>query len=115
MKDIPHSGELNRRIEFFENTTLTNTAGESIETPSTLGKRWAKRVDATGSEDDDGRLIGLGVCRFQTRFDAALFAKGSKLFIRDFEDGNWEVAGPPRLMDGRRRYMEFKCRKRGED
>lgn len=113
--DIPNAGELNRRIEFFENVTVTNTAGEPIETPNSLGKRFAKRVDATGSEDDDGRLIGLGVCRFQVRFDATLFTKGSKLFIQDFENGKWEVAGPPSLMDGRKRYMEFKCRKRGEN
>lgn len=115
MKGIPYAGELNRRIEFFENTTATNAAGESVETPVSLGKRFAKRVDATGGEEEDGRLIGLGVCRFQVRFDATLFAKGSQLFIKDFEDDQWEVAGPPRLMDGRRRFMEFKCRRRGED
>lgn len=113
--EIPGAGELNRRIEFFENVTINNTAGEPIDTPSSLGKRWAKRVDAVGSEDDQGRLVGLGVCRFQVRFDATLYAKGSKMFIKDFENENWEVAGPPRILDGMKRYMEFKCRRRGED
>lgn len=109
----PFAGELTRRIEFFENVTVTNTAGEPIQTPQSLGKRWAKRVDATGTQEDDGRIIGLGVCRYLVRFDSELFSKGSALLIKDFEDEYWQVAGPPSIHGGRKRYMEFKCRKRG--
>jgi hypothetical protein len=114
MKDVPYSGQLNRRVEFFENTTVKNSSGEPIETEQSLGSKFVERLDAVGNEEEDGRLVGLAVCRFRMRFNASIFGKGSALFIRDF-DGDWEAAGSPRLLDGRKRYMEFKCRKRGEN
>lgn len=115
MDRLPFSGELTRRIEFFEKTWTKNLAGESVPANLSLGKRWAKRIDAAGSEEEDGRIIGLGVCRFITRFDATLFSKGGALVILDFENDEWEVSGPPNIIDGRRRYMEFKCRRRGDN
>jgi hypothetical protein len=48
------------------------------------------------------------------RFDTDIAAKASQLTINDF-DGNWDVVGPMRLIDGRKRYMELRCRKRGEN
>ncbi len=114
MKDVPYSGQMNRRVEFFENTTVNNSTGEPIDTENSLGSRFVKRVDAVGGEEEDGRLVGLAVCRFQMRYDNAIWAKGSTLFIRDF-DGDWEATGSPRLLEGRKRYMEFKCRKRGQN
>lgn len=114
MREYVFSGQLNRRVGFYENTVSKNDSGESVETEQLLKERFVKRVDAIGSEDEDGRLLALAVCRFQMRFDKDIAAKASQLFIRDF-DGDWQVVGPFSLLDGRRRYMELKCRKRGED
>lgn len=111
---IVYSGQMNHRVEFFENTVESNASGESIATKTPLGAKMVERVDAAGNEDNDGRLIGLGVCRFRMRFDADIAAKASQLIITDF-DGDWDVVGPMRLLDGRKRYMELRCRKRGEN
>lgn len=115
MDEKVFAGQLNRRVEFFEDTTTVNDSGESLETKSSLGHRMVKRIDAVGNEDDnDGRLLGLAVCRFQMRFDPDLAAKATRLTVTDF-DGDWDVVSPMKLMEGRRRYMELRCRKRGQD
>lgn len=108
------SGQLNSRVEFFENTSVSNEAGESVVQKTSIGSRMVKRVDALGGEEEDGRLIGLQVCRFQMRYDNEIFAKSSTLIVTDF-DGDWLVVAPASLLSGRRRYMELKCRKRGEN
>lgn len=107
------NGEMNSQVEFFENTSTKNQYGESIEEKVSLGKRHVKRIDALGGQETDGTVVGLAVCRYQMRYENALAAKASTLEIVDF-DGTWEVAGPFRLLEGSRRYMELRCRKRGE-
>ena len=107
------SGQMNSLVEFFENTTVKNSAGEAEETRSSLGKRHVQRLDATGSQDQDGTVIGLAVCRYRMRYENSIALKASTLEIDDF-DGTWEVVGPMQLLEGSRRYMELKCRKRGE-
>lgn len=114
MQDVVFSGEMDAQVEFFENTTVKNEFGEAIETRVSLGKRRVKRIDAVGSQDEDGTLLGLSVCKFQMRFENIFALKSSTLQIDDF-DGTWEVVGPMRLIDTRRRFMELRCRKRGED
>jgi len=109
-----YSGEMTAQVEFFENQVAKNSSGEAIDTRVSLGKRHVKRLDAVGSEDADGSVLGLSVCRFQMRYEPALALKASTLEVDDF-DGTWSVIGPMVLLDGRRRYMEIKCRKRGED
>lgn len=113
--NLIYSGNLNRYVFIYENTVTKNDSGESIETKALLAERMVERIDAIGREDvDDGRLLGLGVCRFRMRFDATIAAKASQLIISDF-DGDWDVVGPMALLDGRKRYMELRCRKRGEN
>ncbi len=105
-------GQLNRRVSFYEPVTTKNSQQEAIETPSLIGKFSVKRIDAVGGEEEDGRLIGLGVCRYQMRYNSEIFAKASSLFITD-DDGDWDIVGPGIKMEGRNRFMELKCRKRG--
>jgi len=114
MQKVVYSGQMNAQVEFFENTTVKNSSGEAIETRVSLGKRRVKRLDAIGSQEEDGSVIGLAVCRYQMRYENVFAVKASTLEIDDF-DGTWEVIGPMRLMEGGRRYMELRCRKRGEN
>ena len=109
----PMAGELNRQIEFLENVAGASSSGVvNKENLTSLGTMMAKRLGARGNEDSDGRLVGVGICRYQMRFDANLFAKSSKLVVRDF-DGDWQIIGPPQLLGGRKRYVEITCKKRG--
>lgn len=110
---VPFSGEMNVQVEFFENTEAKNASGELVPTEQTLGKKMAKRTDGSGSENLDGRLEAMGTRNYQLRFDTNIAARASELFIRDV-DGDWQVHGPIQLLDGRNRYMQINCRKRGE-
>lgn len=110
---IVYSGEMNSQVEFFEITTVKNDSGEPQETRVSLGKRHVKRLDAAGSQEVDGAVIGLAVCTYQMRYENTLAVKISTLEIDDF-DGTYEVVGPMQLLNGNRRYMQIKCRKRGE-
>lgn len=110
--NLVYSGELSRRVSFYEQNSVKNAQGEVIESPILIGVFSVKRIDSAGSEEEDGRLLGLGICRYQMRYSNLIFAKASTLSITD-DDGVWDVIGPGIKMDGRNRYMELKCRKRG--
>lgn len=112
-KRLLGAGELRNRIEFFENITPVSDSGTVKRSAlQSLGKYWANRTDASPSVDDDDRLLDISVTVYQMRFVSSLFDKGGKLIVRDF-DGDWEVSGPLQVTDGRKRYMQFKCVKRG--
>lgn len=113
MAKVVYSGQMNAQVKFFEIDTANNAAGEPQETRVSLGKRRVKRIDAIGAQEEDGAVIGLAVCRYQMRYENLFAEKASQLEIDDF-DGTWEVVGPMRLLEGGRRYMELRCRKRGE-
>lgn len=108
-----YSGQMNRRVSFYKDVNAKNAQGESINTPTFLSTRFAERIDAVGNDDTDGKLLSLAVCRYRMRFDGVIAANASALTIKDF-DGDWDVVGPVSLLGGRKRYMELKCRKRGE-
>ncbi|WP_435624477.1 phage head completion protein [Flagellimonas sp.] len=110
---LPTAGEMNAKVEFFENTESINSSGELTDTETTLGTRFVKRTDSNGAEEMDGRIVATGVRTFTMRFDATIALKASTLFVRDF-DGDWYVFGPIKLLDSRKRYMELNCRKRGD-
>ncbi len=109
----PYSGQMTHRVKFYAPVTEKNVYGEPIETEELVSERFVMRIDGTGNEEEEGRLLSLGICTYRMRFDAAIFAGAGKMFVRDF-DGDWQVIGKPRLLDGRRRYMELRCRQRGE-
>lgn len=104
---------MNRRISFYKDVSTRNAQGESINAPTFVSTRFAERIDAIGNDDNDGKLLSLAVCRYRMRFDKVIAANASALTIKDF-DGDWDVVGPISLLDSRKRYMELKCRKRGE-
>lgn len=107
------AGEMTSRIEFFENITPVSDSGTvKRSTLQSLGTHQAKRMDGSPSVDNDDRLLDVSMAIYQMRFDNTLFTKGGKLIVRDF-DGDWEVSGPPQVLGGRNRYMQFKCVKRG--
>lgn len=113
-QDKVYSGEMTSRVSVYHMVGTKNAQGESIETETFLFKRYAQRTDAVGTDDEDGKLIGLAVCRYRFRYDAQMAANASALFIRDF-DGDWDVVAPMAIIGNRNRYMELKCSKRGEE
>lgn len=111
---MPYAGELNARVEIYENDETKNSSGELIDTEVLVVTRNVKRIDGGGSEIEEGRLQAIGNRKYQMRYDNTIALKASKLFVRDF-DGDWQVFGPVQILGGRNRYMQLNCRKRGED
>lgn len=112
-KDAVFAGQLQSRVEVFKYTKVTNTSGEAVKTAVSLGKKWAKRVDVSGTEDDDGRLIPLNVAKFLMRYSSDLVVNGTKYFIRDY-DGDFEVNSVVEFGSRRKSFLEIKTSKRGE-
>lgn len=113
MADVVYAGEMTSRIEFFEKSKVRSASGALVDgEPVSLGVYSAKRIGGLPNTEEEGRLLDVSMVRYQMRFIPALFAKGGDMTLNDF-DGEYQVIGAPKLMTGRKRYMEVKCTKRG--
>lgn len=112
MSDLLHAGEFNRYVEFFTTVKEMTPTKERVEVPLSLGRKKVKRIDVSGEEDEDGKLIALSVSRFQMRYDRDILLNGSKYYIEDdgmkFQINSVNLYGP-----GRNRFLELKCSSRG--
>lgn len=113
MVDFPFAGQMTSRVLVLENTTTKSPGGELLEALNEIGTRSARRADRTGNEVENASLQGVAFTTFTLRYEEAIAVKASQLVIRDF-DGDWQVVAPMAVVGGRRRYMDLKCRKRGE-
>ena len=111
--DAVFAGQMTSRVEVFKYTAVSNDSGEAVKTQVSLGKKWVKRVDVSGSEEEDGRLIPLNVAKFMMRYTEEIMLQGTKYFIRDF-DGDYEVNSVAMFGNQRKRFLEIKTSKRGE-
>lgn len=107
------TGEFNRQVEFFEKVKNKSASGEATTTKQSLGKRFVKRVDGTGSQEEEGQLLSVAVATFQMWYDAVIAVKASQLIITD-GGIDWQVAGPLQIVDAKGRQMQLKCIARGE-
>ena len=106
------AGELNAPIELFEWITAQNEVSESIKSLQSLGVKFAKRMDISGTEQLDGRLISLSVCKYIVRYDATLLREGTKYVVRD-QDGDYDINSVATFGQKRNKFIEIKCSKRG--
>lgn len=109
-----HAGQLNRTVSLFRNVTTKTDTGESIQQDELIKQvMYAKREDFTGSEDDeDGRVIGLGVVAYIVRFSSDLFVNGQKYFVKDF-DGTYQINSIELTGQQKNRFLKLKCTRRG--
>jgi head-tail adaptor len=109
-----HPGQLNRKISLWRYTTTKTDTGESTQAEELIKDVvYAKREDHQGSEDDnDGRIIGLGVAAFTVRFTDDLFMNGQKYFVKDF-DGIYQINSVELTGQQRNRFLKLKCTRRG--
>lgn len=109
-----HVGQLNRKVSLFKNlSTKTNTGEATQEDELVKEVMYAKREDFQGSEDDQqGRVIGLGVVSYTVRFGSDLALNGQQYFIRDF-DGDYQINSVELTGQQRDRFLKLKCARRG--
>lgn len=115
MKKTYHAGQLNRVVELYQHTTLTNSSSELVETDVLIGKIWVKRMSTGGNiNDEDGRLISISDAKYITRYSTNLMQNGQKYFVRD-EDGDYKIQAVDPMDDHvRNRYVLLKCERRGQ-
>lgn len=109
-----HAGELNRRVELFKYEAVATETAERTRTEVSLGVKWVKRIDVSGQEEEEGRILSLSVCRFVIRFSSDLVVNGENYFLRDI-DGDYQVNSVSLTGQGRNRFLELKCSRRGKD
>jgi hypothetical protein len=109
-----HAGELNRVVELFSKTYVNQSTNERVKNDTSLGQKRVMRVDVSGTEAEQGKLVALSVCKYIMRFDLDVLTNGTKYFIRDI-DGDYEVNSVSITGPGRNRFLELKCSSRGED
>lgn len=109
---IVHAGQLDRKVRLLKYVTTKNDAGETIQEEQDLGCVYARRVDATGSEDDDdGRVIGLGNVAFTMRLRKDIFTEIQSYMVQDF-DGLFQVYSIE-LTGQKNSFMILKTQRRG--
>ncbi|AGO49130.1 structural protein [Cellulophaga phage phi39:1] len=106
-------GEFNRVVEVFEKTKTKTEAGEAVISKNLIGKRWVKRLDGVGSQEEEGNLIAVAVATYQMWYDPAIALKASRLIITD-GGVDWQVSGPAQIIDSKGRQMQLKTVLRGE-
>lgn len=109
MNERNHAGEYNRRVELYEFSTGPSTTGERVRTDNLLKQLWAKRIEVSGSEVAEGKVLSLSVLKFEVRYDQDLLINGTKYFIRDL-DGDYRINS---VGIKSRAEIELKCSKRG--
>lgn len=91
-----------------------STTGERARTEEKIADLWVARQDVSGTEEIEGKVLPLRVCRFVCRFSTDLLTNGEKYFIRDI-DGDYQVNNVNITGQGRDRFLELKCSSRGKD
>ena len=109
-----HAGELSRQVELFKETYINSDTSERVRTEVSIAKKFVKRVDGSGREDEAGMLVPEKLATFIMRFDPTVLAEGEKWFLRDI-DGDFHINYISITGPGRNRFLELKCRMRGKD
>ena len=112
MSNLVHAGEFNTRIELFKNTFEETTTSERKRVEVSLGVTFAKRIEASSSTDEDGKVIPIYSRKYQVRFRRDLLLEGNEYFLKDI-DGEYVISNVT-IIDTRNRYLELKCNRRGD-
>lgn len=110
--DIVYAGEFKTLVEIYEYSYTKNEASENVKTLIKRGRKFVKRIDVGGNEENDGRLIPLDVVRYIMRFDKNFLKEGTKYIIRD-QDGDYEVNNVRVYGSKRNKFLEIKASHRG--
>jgi len=111
MEKIPFAGLMNREVEFFKNEKQNTDTNERATVAVSLGKKRVQRIDVSGREEEDGKIMSLSVCKFILRFDKDVLINGTKYYIQDL-DGKYQVNSINITGPGRNRFLELKCSSR---
>jgi SPP1 family predicted phage head-tail adaptor len=70
---IDHAGQLDRRIEFQNQSTSVDDYGQNVGGFSTAFSRWAKVEEKSGTEGEEGnQMVATKRVHFFIRYDSAI-------------------------------------------
>lgn len=105
-------GELDQRISIVKDVKTTSTTGAPTETRQTVKNCWAKMVEKSGSEEDDGKIRFLYTTEFFVRYDAQLVSGAAQDFKIIDEDNNvYDVISVIKKVP--KRYLQINSIRRG--
>tara|TARA_R110000772_G_scaffold153261_1_gene264237 strand:+ start:8984 stop:9322 length:339 start_codon:yes stop_codon:yes gene_type:complete len=77
-------GQRNRRIEIVQYSAVKNAIGENQETAeNSIGFFWAARVDASGAEGEDGKILHINQRVYNTVFNSTILEFGERMTVKD--------------------------------
>lgn len=102
-------GQLDRKINIYENTKVKSSSGEYIDTEILYKNCWAQSVDKTSNEEEEGKIWLYASRNYRIRYDANIVQRGELMLVRD-DDGDYNVTGIELI--GRKNYIILKTIKR---
>ena len=111
MEKIPFAGLMNREVEFFKTEKQNTPTSERATVVVSIGKKRVQRIDVSGQEEVEGKLLSLSVCKFVMRFDQDILINGTQYYIQDL-DGKYQINSVNITGPGRNRFLELKCSSR---
>lgn len=102
--------ELNTVIEIFTVTQVKDDlTGESTETDILLGGLHTKRIDVSGEEELNGKMVSVNIRKYICRYNKNIMLNGTDMYIVD-EDGKFDIHFVESI--GSRYMLSLKCSKR---
>lgn len=86
MEDPIKIGQLDRRVQFVELMRTITSTGATSTVDNVVANLWAKIVDITGTEENDGKVFALAVRKYIIRYDETIAKSGERMWIIDGED-----------------------------
>lgn len=112
MKDAPYIGELKERIAIVKDVKATSATGAPTETRENVKNCWAKMVEKSASEEDEGKVRFLYTTEFYVRYDKQLLSGVAQDFKIIDEDNNlYEVLAVVNKIP--KRYLQINTIRRG--
>ena len=103
-------GDLRHLVILKKITTTPSDTGSAVETEQVFRDAlWTKLDDVSGSESEEGKIIGLNVRKYTCRYDLEIVKNGIKMLITDV-DGTYNVNSVAQI--GFKSYLQLRCSKR---
>ena len=96
-------------IVSFVVTESPETGGD-VTTPSDLGTLHAQRINVSGQEEEDGKIVWLNVRKYIVGYSSVIAASGVEMAVRDEDGGLYDIHNVDII--GKKDFLLLKCSKR---
>ena len=105
-KNRAYVGQRDRKVEVVEYTSTKNALNEDVKTESSIGFFYAKMVDLSGAEDEEGKVIHIVNRTYTIAFLNAIRVRGENMVVKD-EGQEFKIYYVQEI--GRKMQLLLKC------